>query len=144
MACVKKHNTTFTSNLLPKDKMINVLTDVFLMESYINTKVQNTDADSVLLIKKALYAPILKHHKVDSAEFYTTFNFYQSHPKEFVALLQLVDSNLVKIKPLDTTKEKLFVEPPKNIDNFGNYKEQEAAMQKELLRNKGYLLKQKQ
>ena len=129
LSCIQKHKFESDKKELDEKKMSAVLTDIFQMEAYVKKKVQNINSDSTTLIKKSLYAPILKHHKVDSAEFYSTFNYYQSHPKEFIVLLNVIDSNMNKIKALDTT----FVKPaeittPKNIDKINDFNEQEKAM----------------
>lgn len=121
--------------------MTAVFTDIFLMEAYVNEKMPNLNADSLTIIKRAFYKDILKHHKADSAAFYTTFNYYQSHPKEFSELLALVDSNMLNINPLDTTLVKTEASTPKNIEKLSNFNVQEQAMQKEFLKNSPALQK---
>ncbi len=128
-SCVKKHqHDSENKYLLPENKMVAILTDVFMMEAYVSEKIPLTNADSLTIVKKSLYAPILRQHKVDSLDFYSTFNYYQAHPKEFINLLSLVDSSLLKIVPLDSTEVKQLVEPPVDIDKLGSYTAQEAAM----------------
>ncbi len=127
-SCIKKHQMASSDKIISENKMISVLTEIFKMEAYVNDKLIGSNIDSLTFVKKSLYAPILSHYKVDSTDFYTTFNYYQSNPNEFIALLSLVDSNLVKIKPLDTTETKQLVAPPENIEQLGTYNEQEAAM----------------
>lgn len=142
-SCVKKHpHDTENKNLVSEKKMVAILTDVFMMEAYVNEKIPFTNADSLTIVKKSLYAPILKQHKVDSLDFYSTFNYYQTHPKEFINLLSLVDSSLVKIVPLDSTEVKQLVEPPENIDKLGSYTAQEAAM-RDIYLNRNQNIKQK-
>ena len=118
------------------EKMTAVLTDVFLMEAYVNEKLPNANTDSLTVLRQSFYKSILKHHKVDSASFFSTFNYFHAHPDEFTVLLNQVDSNMNKIKPLDTTTViKPVVEPPKNLEILSNFNEQEKAMQKEYLKN---------
>ena len=141
---MQKHKFAAYKKEVPDKKMIQILTDVFLMESYVNEKAQGVSPDSLTVIKQSFYLPILRHHKVDSASFFNTFNYFQSNPKEYAQLLSLVDSNMIKIKPLDTT---IIIKPavvtPKNIDILPNFKEQEQAMGREFLKGHSSLQKLK-
>ena len=143
LSCVRKHKFDSDKKQLSEQKMKAILTDVFLMEAYVNEKMQGVNADSLTVVKQSFYKDILKHHKADSVAFYSTFNYYQTHPKEFIPLLNLVDSTLNKIIPLDTAFVKPIVLPPKNLDILPNFKQQEAAMQKEYLKKNQNLQKNK-
>lgn len=141
IACVQKHKFDTDKKQLSEKKMSQVLADVFLMEAYVNENTIGLFPDSVASIKKSLYKPILLKHKIDSADFYATLNYYQVHPKEFLPILNQVDTILSKIKPLDSTT---ITEPatqdliiPKNLDTMESFKAQEAAMRNSFLkRNK--------
>ena len=144
LSCVRKHKFDTDKKQLSDNKMMAVLTDIFLMEAYVNEKMVGLNTDSLSIIKKSYYPAILKHHKADSADFYTTFSYFQAHPEKFIELLNLVDSNLIKIKPLDTGFVKPVVaETPKNIDKLLNFREQEEAMRKEYLKTHPSLQKLK-
>lgn len=132
VACVQKHKFDSDKIKLSEREMSNVLADIFLMEAYVNEKTAGLFPDSIANIKKSLYRPILLKHKIDSVDFYSTLNFYQAHPKEFLPVLSQVDSILVKIKPLDTATISVsnspIVEVPKNFDSLANFSEQEKAL----------------
>lgn len=135
LSCVQKHKFASDKKMIADNKMKLILTDVFLMESYVSEKLPNVSLDSITTIKKSFYKNILLQHKVDSASFYITLNYYQSHPKEYGLLLNMVDSVLIKIKPLDTTKVPTKdIIPPKNIENLPSFTEQEKEMQNVFLK----------
>ena len=144
ISCVQKHKFANEKKQLSEKKMVNILTDILLMEAYVNEKMVKVSSDSLALVKQSFYPDILKHHKTDSALFYSTFNYFQSHPEEFSKLLSMVDSNLIKIKPLDTTFVKpATIEPPKDIEKLGGFRAQEEAMRKEYLKKNPTLQKLK-
>ena len=87
-------------------------------------------------MKTIFYKKILEHHKVDSLTFYTTFNYLQAHPKEFLDVLKLTDSTMHKIVPGDTTTVQPFITVPKNIEKLPNFNEQEKAMREEYIKKK--------
>jgi len=132
LSCVRKHKFDTDKKQLSDNKMMAVLTDIFLMEAYVNEKTAGLFPDSIANIKKSLYRPILLKHKIDSVDFYSTLNFYQAHPKEFLPVLSQVDSILVKIKPLDTATISVsnapIIDVPKNFDSLANFSEQEKAL----------------
>jgi hypothetical protein len=62
---------------------------------------------------------------VDSADFYSTLNYFQAHPSKFSEVLALVDSNLTKIKPSDTTTiiaQTPQETPPDKVDKLLNFR----------------------
>jgi hypothetical protein len=134
MSCVGKHKFESGRIELSEKKMTAVLTDILLMESYVFEKMPGVQMDSVTIVKKSFYKPILAKHKVDSSDFYSTLYYYQSHPKEFTLLLNLVDSSLSKIKPKDTSIVEQLITVPQNIDALSSFHEQEKAMREEFLK----------
>ncbi|MDB5225865.1 MAG: hypothetical protein JWN78_58 [Bacteroidota bacterium] len=136
ISCVPKHKFDFDKNKLSDKKMTSILTDIFLMESYVNEKMQGHYPDSITSIKMSFYKKILEYHKVDSVTFYTTFNYLQAHPKDFLAILKLTDSTMHKIVPLDTIRTAPYVSVPKNIEKLPNFNEQEKAMREEFIKKK--------
>src|SRR4051812_9301583 len=88
ISCIPKHKFDFEKNKLNDKKMASILTDIFLMESYVNAKMVGHYPDSITAVKMSLYKKILAHHKVDSITFYTTFNYLQAHPKEFIDIIK--------------------------------------------------------
>jgi beta-glucosidase/6-phospho-beta-glucosidase/beta-galactosidase len=135
MSCMQKHKFERNKIELSDQKMTTILVDMLLMEAYVSEKQPYINLDSLTILKKSFYKTILKKHKVDSASFYSTFNYYQSHPKEFSPILVMVDSSLNKIIPKDTTFVKPVVEPPKNLESMASFTEQEKAMREAFIKN---------
>jgi hypothetical protein len=134
LSCVPKHKFDFEKNQLSEKKMASVLSDVFLMESYINEKMIGSSPDSMSVIKLLFYKKILAKHRIDSVSFYTTFNYLQAHPKEMLTVIQQVDSTLNKIKPGDSTIIHRSIPVPENIDKLSGFREQEKVMRGEYLK----------
>ena len=68
-------------NILPKDKMIHILLDMHLTEA--NSDPVKLKKDEKEMEKLATeYEKIFKKNGVTSAEFYSTFNYYLSHPAQ--------------------------------------------------------------
>lgn len=135
-SCAHKHSYKNGRIELSDKKMSDILVDILLMESYINEKMQGTSVDSLTVIKKSFYPAILKKHHTDSISFYSTFNYYQTHPKEFSLILNRVDSSLNKIVPKDTSIVVQQVTPPSNLEQLSSFKEQEKAMQEAFKKSK--------
>lgn len=83
ISCVRKHKFDKDKRQLSAVTFSQVLSDAFLMEAYVSEKFKTLSTDSLVQLKKIVYPAILKQHKVDSAAFYSTFNYYQAHPKDF-------------------------------------------------------------
>lgn len=115
---------------------------MLLMESYVAEKLP-VSTDSLLPVKLSLYDSIFSYHKIDSSAFYSTLRYYQSHPREFSAILHKVDSTLNKIKPGDTINSIPSFVPPPNIEQLQSFREQEKLMGEEYLKNKKRLQKNK-
>lgn len=142
ISCVKKHKYDNTQKHLTDKKMSAVLTDIFLMETYINDKNPRLGADSLTQIKKLFYPAILKHHHLDSTIFYSTLSYYQAHPAQYLTVLSLVDSNLLKIKPLDTTSvAPSTIQPPKDVEKLLNFRGRTEELKK-IYKNDSDVLKQ--
>lgn len=103
ISCVPKHKFEFEKNTLSYQKMAAVLTDIFLMESYVSEKMVSAQPDSITAVKRSFSKQILAYHHIDSAAFYSTYNYLQAHPKELAGVLTLVDSSISRIRPGDTT-----------------------------------------
>lgn len=127
-SCFRKHKFEKAKIELSDKKMLAILTDIFLMESYVNEKMPNTHLDSLTLVKSSLYNSIFKYHKADSSTFYSTFNYYQTHPKLFLMLLTQLDSIMNKITPLDSNQVTNIVVAPANVEKANDFNEQERLM----------------
>ena len=55
MSCVHKHKYEDGKIQLSDKKIIPVLVDILLMESYVNEKMQGSNVDTLALLKKSFY-----------------------------------------------------------------------------------------
>lgn len=103
-ACVQKNKYNKHEKILPDTKMVSVLEDVLLMESYVNEKLQGVNTDSTAAVKRSFYKDIFKKHNIDSSSYYGTMYYLQAHPLEFDSLLAKVDRELNVVVAKDTSK----------------------------------------
>ncbi len=81
------------SNLLPEDKMVDILEDIHLTESKVNNLAMGS-SDSSLAIFKKLETDILKKHQVDTAAFRKSYQYYVAQPEEFKAIYNKIIEHL--------------------------------------------------
>lgn len=81
------------SNLLPEDKMVDILEDIHLTESKVNNLAMGS-SDSSLAIFKKLETDILKKHQVDTADFRKSYQYYVTEPEEFKAIYNKIVEHL--------------------------------------------------
>lgn len=73
VACSNKDE--IPKDLISKEKMVDILVDIHLMESRIEaSRYLSRDSMQVAFLKKQ--ADILKKYKVDSTKYYTTYDYY--------------------------------------------------------------------
>jgi len=114
------------SNLLPEDKMIDILEDVHLAESKVNG-LNLGSSDSSLAIFKKLETDLLKKHQVDTAAFRKSYQYYVAEPETFKAMYnkiierlevrkKIMRQSLEKKKKKDSTRKPIVKEQtPKQI-----------------------------
>lgn len=81
------------SNLLPENKMVDILEDIHLTESKVNNLAMGS-SDSSLAIFKKLETDILKKHLVDTAAFRKSYQYYVTEPEEFKAIYNKIVEHL--------------------------------------------------
>ena len=93
-------------NLIPADKMVNVLAEVHLAESKVS-RLNLRGTDSANLVYKRLEQAIFKKYQVDTSAYTKSYIYYSSHPAEFEVLYQRVVEKLQKrtAPKKDTTKK---------------------------------------
>ena len=85
-------------DLIGKEKMIEVMTDVHLLESKINL-VPIVPKDSGQLIYNHYESLLFEEHKITKAQYELSFNYYLDNPNEFQKIYDaVVDSLLQKEK----------------------------------------------
>jgi hypothetical protein len=69
-------------NLLSEEKMVNILTDIHLIESDVNN-MRITDADSNLAIYLYLETQLFKKYQIDTATYRNSYRYYIAQPEVF-------------------------------------------------------------
>ncbi|WP_232541074.1 DUF4296 domain-containing protein [Spirosoma endbachense] len=82
-------------NLIPEDRMANILTEVHMAESRVS-RLGLRSIDSSNLAYKHLENQIFKKFKVDTAAYSKSYTYYSSHPSEMEAIYKQVVDNLKK------------------------------------------------
>lgn len=85
--------------VLDQDKMIEVMTDVQIAESYIKLKfslkgdtIRSTDS---------IYAAIYRKHQISAETYDTSFQFYTNHPEVLQEIYEKAINNLATIEAIN-------------------------------------------
>jgi hypothetical protein len=81
------------ANLIPEDKMVQVLTDIHLAEAKA-TKLGIVSNDSTTLIYRQLERQLYKKYGVDTATYNRSYTYYASNPERFAEIYKRVVSGL--------------------------------------------------
>jgi hypothetical protein len=96
-------------NLIPKDKMVDVLTDMLLASGAENIK-------NIQLQRNVNYFPLVyEKYKIDSTQFKESNFYYVSRIDDFEEILKKVEDRLSKLK-LEKEQEQEALDSIKNID----------------------------
>jgi len=91
LICACNSNTIYKQpeNLIPKDTMVMLLTDLYISSAAKNVKtIYNTKNES--------YVPLIyEKYCIDSTRFYNSNNFYTSKIEEYQELLEEVKQNIL-------------------------------------------------
>lgn len=82
-------------NLIPADKMANVLAEIHIAESKVS-RLNIRSTDSANVVYKRLERGIFKKFAVDTSAYNKSYAYYSSHPAELEALYQQVVAKLQK------------------------------------------------
>ena len=83
-------------DVIGKDRMANILYDIALAESYVETyqlKDSSLNKDSALQKEIDL---VLKYHGVEPLRFSKSYQFYQQHPQEFKVLIDTANARAIR------------------------------------------------
>lgn len=91
-------------NLVPKEKLIQILADIHRLEGHVNNmNIQNTD--TLAFIYRKMEADIFKKHKVDTASYFKSYKYYLVDPEEFSELYSEVVTLIKTKNKIDSTTE---------------------------------------
>ncbi len=81
--------------VIPKAKMVNVLTDMQLSEAYLNQVYNN---DTLKMQAHSRYNYVFKKYQIDSTKFTKSLKYYSLDGKEMDAMLTQVSDSLVRLQ----------------------------------------------
>ncbi|WP_266362489.1 DUF4296 domain-containing protein [Tellurirhabdus rosea] len=102
-ACQPKEDKP--DNLIPEDKMVEVLTDIHLAEARV-TKLGIIATDSQNLVYRKLEKQIYARYQLDTGTYYRSYQYYSSNPEKFASLYKQVIAKLEEKKQEDQKKTK--------------------------------------
>lgn len=89
-------NAAVPAGILSKDKMIEVLLDVHLAESSVNSRgLTNLQLNQLIATR---YDGILKSHETTFPEFKKSFDYYLQHPEQFEEIYQEIVNRLTALE----------------------------------------------
>ena len=102
-------------NLLDQDKMVNIMTDIHLIEAEINNLHLQHQDSSVFMYQK-LKVKMLKKYDTDTASFNASFKYYLLNPDKMKPIYVEVKKKLeeAKKKIVMTSKAKTSAKSPKS------------------------------
>ncbi|MES2794725.1 MAG: DUF4296 domain-containing protein [Bacteroidota bacterium] len=90
--------------LVPKDKMVKILSDMHRMEGFVNNMgIQNTDTSQFIFRK--LEAKIFKKYQVDTAAYYASYKYYLINPDDFTEMYKQVVKSIKEKNKADSLVE---------------------------------------
>lgn len=93
-------NNSKPDYLLPKEKMVELMTDVQVAEAYI--KLKFTIVNDTIQNSDSIYAAILRKHGISKAVYDSNFAYYKRNPEK----LQLIyEDVLIELSALDAKNE---------------------------------------
>ncbi len=75
--CIPSANNEVPENLIDREKMVNVLKDVYLAEESVATFLPDK-RDSMAYL---LYNHVFRIHQIEEQQFYESLNYYNTHPE---------------------------------------------------------------
>ena len=88
-------NPNTSKDILPKDSMILILTDMHLADA--DAQVRNLMLDSSRALLKSNYRIIFAHYRINQQRFKKSLNYYTQRPKELDEMYAQVVNNLSKL-----------------------------------------------
>ncbi len=96
-------NEQVPEDILSKEKMVDMLIDLRIAEGKVSTITLSKDSSRVVFAE--LERRIFEDHKVDSATYVKSHNYYLLHPEEYLSITDaVIDSLKVRQQKLTTSR----------------------------------------
>lgn len=102
-ACSGKKTLNIPENILPKEKMAEVMIDIHLLEATMN--LNSTSADKLNPANPSPNFDVLKKNNISKIQFDESFDFYSQHPELLIEVYQTVLNDLSKMQAEVTNKK---------------------------------------
>lgn len=89
-------NDSRPGNVLPEEKMVEVMVDVQIFEAVIEGKKLPDDSMAVLLATN--YDAIFRKHGITEEQFHQTFEYYEASPAKMDAMMDIVVDRLSRLE----------------------------------------------
>lgn len=99
--------------VLSEDKMVEVITDVQIAESYI--KLKFALRSDTIRTSDSIYAAVYRKHRISAATYDTSFQFYTAHPELLQRIYEKAINNLGTIEALNGSTKKESKTPTKEL-----------------------------
>ena len=80
------------NGVLQVNKMKLVMWDIMQVDEYANSFLVKDSSINIPVASGKMYQKVFGLHKVSEKEFYTSFNFYRSHPNYFKILIDSISA----------------------------------------------------
>lgn len=88
LGCSSKNEVAKPANLIPEEKMVQILADVHIMESIVEANVNYPD--TAVMVYNKRHKEILNKYGVSSDAFYSTYNYYADNLVEMDRLYEVI------------------------------------------------------
>lgn len=109
-------SNTSKKDIIEPDKMVEVLTDIHLVDGYISTFMQS---DTLKQRASSYYTAIYKHHNIDSLTYKRSLKYYSKNPKLLDTIYFKVER---KLESLRTIESDLSDKKRSNEEKYQNLK----------------------
>lgn len=106
-ACNKKQLMPKPNNLIPYDKMVNVMAESYVIESMVYYL--SPDSDKVT-ITRSLYSNLFNKYNISNDQFRTSIKYYLAEKSSADKILKSVSENI-------SEKRKLYVDDPEEEED---------------------------
>jgi len=107
---------TASQGQLSKADMANLLTDIHLVDGYMNT----LPIDSSRKVVSGLYTELFKKYNTDSATFKKSLEFYSKDTKEYAEIYTKVEANLNDINAKYAKLDQLKIDSVRHLDSISS------------------------
>jgi hypothetical protein len=108
-ACNKKQLMPKPDNLIPYDKMVNVMAESYVIESMVYYLPPDSDK---VTITRSLYSNLFNKYKITNFQFTSSIKYYLAEKTSADKILQSVSDNIAE-------KRKLYVDDPEEEEDDG-------------------------